>query len=404
MVGFYIGALLFVLIASLFIFVPVIRFNKEQSVNEHSLDWYKVAENELEKDYVAGKLNKAAYDEAVIELKKRLTEDLSKAEGKGKSLVTSGSANAKLFAVAIMLVTGIAMYAALGAHSHMQRWETSVVDRSGLAERAFLKQDPTMSTTNMVDLALGIRTRLVNTPEDATGWMLLGRVLLVLRDQPGSEAAYAKAHALASENKEITIGYSQALLFGEDRDSWQKALNLTKDLLSVDPMNITAMIMFSAANIRLENTSVAKESLNILLQMLSPDDPRHSWAKNELATLTPEQTDASALLTIEIDISEKLLAQLEGYQYVFVFAKSDNMPMPVAAKKVAISEFPMTVTLTDNDAPMPTQKLSSFDTVNVVARLSMDGNIAISDKRLETAQNGVSVGEETTVHLVLTSE
>jgi cytochrome c-type biogenesis protein CcmH len=48
--------------------------------------------------------------------------------------------------------------------------------------------------------------------------------------------------------------------------------------------------------------------------------------------------------------------------------------MPVAAEKHRISDLPFTATLDDSDSPMPTQKLSSLQEVEVFARVSMSGD------------------------------
>jgi cytochrome c-type biogenesis protein CcmH len=39
-----------------------------------------------------------------------------------------------------------------------------------------------------------------------------------------------------------------------------------------------------------------------------------------------------------------------------------------------VQELPLTASLDDGDSPMPTQKLSAMQEVEVIARLSMSGN------------------------------
>jgi cytochrome c-type biogenesis protein CcmH len=48
--------------------------------------------------------------------------------------------------------------------------------------------------------------------------------------------------------------------------------------------------------------------------------------------------------------------------------------MPLAVRKLQLSDLPVSLTLSDDDAMMPTMKLSSFDQVIVGARVSRSGN------------------------------
>ena len=48
--------------------------------------------------------------------------------------------------------------------------------------------------------------------------------------------------------------------------------------------------------------------------------------------------------------------------------------MPLAAKRLTVADLPTTVSLSDSDAMMPQLKLSAFDQVQLVARISRAGD------------------------------
>jgi cytochrome c-type biogenesis protein CcmH len=84
-----------------------------------------------------------------------------------------------------------------------------------------------------------------------------------------------------------------------------------------------------------------------------------------------------ALLQIQVRLDPELAARvrLRGDASVFVIARApDGPPIPVAVEKHGVQELPLTASLDDGDSPMPTQKLSAMQEVEVIARLSMSGN------------------------------
>ena len=67
---------------------------------------------------------------------------------------------------------------------------------------------------------------------------------------------------------------------------------------------------------------------------------------------------------------------LDKNKTVFIYAKSkditDNMPIIVLRKKVA--DLPLIVQLDDSMSMIPSKKLSSYQSVRVIARVSKSGN------------------------------
>ena len=84
---------------------------------------------------------------------------------------------------------------------------------------------------------------------------------------------------------------------------------------------------------------------------------------------------AVAQISLSVDLDESLKNKASPGDLVFIYAKAmQGPPMPLAVKKLKVSDLPVNVSLSDTDAMMPTMKLSSFDQIIVGARISKSGN------------------------------
>jgi cytochrome c-type biogenesis protein CcmH len=72
---------------------------------------------------------------------------------------------------------------------------------------------------------------------------------------------------------------------------------------------------------------------------------------------------------------------------LFVIASAADSPAPVAVERHPLSALPGSFTLSDADAMIPTRKLSLYDEVTIIARISKSGQ--------PTAQSGDVYAEMT---------
>lgn len=85
---------------------------------------------------------------------------------------------------------------------------------------------------------------------------------------------------------------------------------------------------------------------------------------------TAEASTGSKSVTVHVAMDPAIGKTVDPQARLFVFARSDSAPMPLAARTFALSELPLTITLDDSMAMTPQFRLSSARNVYVGARIS----------------------------------
>jgi cytochrome c-type biogenesis protein CcmH len=80
-------------------------------------------------------------------------------------------------------------------------------------------------------------------------------------------------------------------------------------------------------------------------------------------------------LRVRVALAAELQARVQPGDAVFVFARAvSGPPMPLAVKRLSVADLPAEVSLSDSDAMMPQLKISGFEQVQLLARISRSGN------------------------------
>lgn len=397
------------LIAVTFILVPIIRYQTDETKLAASSEWFTNRKQELEQEFKAGLFSEQEYQQALTELKLTAKDELINArteQGKGHSKVNNKKP--VLLAAVLMLLIVVPFYLIKGHYPEVGYWQQTMAKLPELSKKIVEQNSQQVTMQELNDFALGLRTKLA-AKEDPVGWMLLGRVLMSMNDVDGGIAAFEKSYKLAPRNPSNTLSYAQALqLRGEE---WQikRSLTLLQEVMQMQPQNETAVILFGEANLMLQNYPLAQKSFEFAKKMVSQDDPRMQGLDGRLnfiaQQLAPQSTDVGEpLLNIQVQLSEQLKDQLAQFKYLFVFAKTGQMPMPIAVKKLAIADFPAEVQLSNADFMLPEQSLADYPVVNLFARLSLDDQALLASGEWQGQVDNVSTQEKNTITIVIDKE
>ena len=240
-----------------------------------------------------------------------------------------------------------------------------------------------------------LRGRLEEDPADSAGWVLLARSLATVGRFAEAAEAYSRAGALVGEDADILAGEAGARVRASGRFT-EKALDLLERALEADGENATALWLSGlAAARRGENRAAAdfwrralpgvgdaeeKEQLRRLIAQAESGEgmgaeeggagvEEEGW---EWRRRGWERRKGGWEVEVEVSLSPGLSA--DSGDVVFVFARAVSGPrVPLAAVKRGAGELPFVLTLTDGMAMTPELRLSQFEEVDIVARISKSG-------------------------------
>jgi cytochrome c-type biogenesis protein CcmH len=161
-------------------------------------------------------------------------------------------------------------------------------ERGPTAEQvAELSQRPQSEQQAMIEgMVSGLAERLKENPDDADGWMKLGRSYLVLGKSQESVDAFAQAATHAPDRPDIQAAYAEALIMtSPDAQVSAEAGKLLNRVLLLDPMNPRALWHMGRLASSQGDTAQARALWGRLLQQIDPASPEHKLVSDAIASL-----------------------------------------------------------------------------------------------------------------------
>ncbi|MFG0606612.1 c-type cytochrome biogenesis protein CcmI [Vibrio mimicus] len=373
---FWISTLLLIAIAVVFIVIPFIqkRANNDQELrDELNKAFYKDRLKELEEETEEGIV--VDQQDLIADLKQTLLDDIPTQQKHQQENKVS------LWIVvvpSVLLVVGLsyALYAKFGNYQHVQAWQQVSAQLPELSKKLMSPQAE-LSDEEMNDLTLALRTRLHYQADDVTGWLLLGRIGLANRDLETAVGAMKKAFALDSEDPDVKFGYAQALMLSNDPVDQQeaKAVLLKLAQRGYADLRVYSLLAFDA--FESGDFPAAIKYWSLMQQAIGPQDSRYEMLSRSIESARKKMGEGIAdgkSVKVTINVAEQV--KIDPNAVLIVSVHAPGSPMPVAAARYPIGEFPRTVVLDDNNSMMQGSKLSSLESYVVRVRIDTDGNVA----------------------------
>ncbi|TAN71270.1 MAG: c-type cytochrome biogenesis protein CcmI [Methylobacter sp.] len=339
---------------------------------------------ELKEQLQAGALSQALYDEQLADLEQALSDDLDIEPSVQSS--SQGRWMALVLVFAIPVVAG-SLYWVLGNYqslSQVDQLATSAPPMNG--ESAAKLQEQAQQLEQMKKMVAGLAERLEKQPDDALGWTMLGRSYKYLQQYPKAVEAFERAYKLLGEQPEIMLLYADALAFANNEQLVGKPAELVFKALAMEPDNVTGLWLGGMVKAQTGDFSAAMSLWKKLEALLPPGSDAHQEIQGllaKLATQMPEgavaqaesKTAKTASIEVQVNLAPELQKSADPSDTVFIYAQALSGPkMPLAIVRKQVSELPLSVNLSDAMAMMPNMKLSNFEQVKLLARISKAGD------------------------------
>ncbi|ASO61561.1 cytochrome c biogenesis protein CcmH [Salmonella enterica subsp. arizonae serovar 53:-:- str. SA20100345] len=205
-----------------------------------------------------------------VRLKQEEFSDAVPADGK-----RAGS-GAYVPGIVIALIVAAISYYQTGSYGQVKIWRQATALTPVLLERALDPKAQPLNEEEMARLALGLRTRLQNDAGNVEGWLMLGRIGMVLGNAGTATGAYANAYRLDPKNRDAALGYAEALTRSSDPEDNRRSGELLRRLVRSDHTDIRVLSLYAFNAFEQGRFGEAVAAWEMMLKLLPAGDARRA--------------------------------------------------------------------------------------------------------------------------------
>ncbi|MBL8314964.1 MAG: c-type cytochrome biogenesis protein CcmI [Rubrivivax sp.] len=282
-----------------------------------------------------------------------------------------------------------------------------------------------MGSDQMAALVEKLADRMKSNPQDAEGWVMLGRSYAAMGRADDALVALDKAVKLQPQEASILADYADALAVKNGRTLDGEPMQYIERALKADPNHVKSLVLAGTAYFNRGDYAGAVRYWDRVAQVGSPDNPlvqvaadgaAEARSRGQLpaaatAAATPAATApaASGVAAIiataaapgpgagsvsgTVSIHPDLLAKTSPDDAVFIFARAESgSRMPLALMRKQVKDLPVAFTLDDSMAMSPAAKISGTAKLVLGARVSKSGQAMPQAGDLEGLSETVAPG------------
>lgn len=235
-----------------------------------------------------------------------------------------------------------------------------------------------------IEMVARLAARMVESPDDVEGWLLLGRSYMVLGQYVLARQAYSEAWARTPiPDNELKLSFAEASILTDRASLGGEAGRLVEEVLEADPGNQGALWYGGLVAMELGRQDMACSRWSALLAANPPPEVAdvlstsiESLSCGPATAAVPAPAGAADGPTIALNVrlgESRSIESLGPQAALFIFARAPGGGPPVAVIREPVSAIPGEFTLSDSNTMLPGSSLADFPELSLVARLSTSG-------------------------------
>jgi len=374
--------------AMLFVVLPLWRSSSENRTVQRdsaNLEIFRDQIAEMDADLRNGLLTQEMYEQGKRELQTRLLDEVSEVPNVKVAVRNPLKVLAIVLSV-VLPVMAVGIYWNVG-NRHAILKKESIVSAEGfnrVGSEASLK---------------ALEEELAAKPDDAEGLLLLARSYSERERFAEAAQAYDRLTRLIPNEAQLWADYADVLAMASGKTLAGAPTKLLNKALALDPDNFKALALSGSAAMERGDFAATVNHWEKLLKMIPQNDENakivesgiqqarvlmaqkgggKSAAKNQVQSAQESAQTVQGgkeRITGTVVLSESLKSRASPDDTVFVLVRAAEGPkMPLAIVRKQVKDLPLKFTLDDSTSMSPQMKLSNFDQVVVIARVSKSGN------------------------------
>jgi cytochrome c-type biogenesis protein CcmH len=392
MTVFIIAAAVMSLLSLLFIVPPLLR--KQEAAKprtlsgELNLQVLRDQLHELDADLARGTIDAPAFQDARLELERRVAEEVRPGAARiGSDVVRRWPAALLGLAVPVL---ALALYGMLGSPAGLDQALVRPLDAKAHE----------LTEAQIVSMVDSLAQRLKGKPDDIEGWSMLARSYNALGRFGEAADAYAQLlKRVTPDDAELLADYADTLAMAHNKSLRGEPEQLIARALAADPANVKALALAGSAAFERKAYREAVQQWRKVMALVAPESEMGRSTMNGIreaealagdpvsaaaapiapaaaaspATTAPAAGASNVAGTVELDPA--LRAKVADTDVVFIFARAQEGPrFPLAVLRKQVKDLPIRFVLDDSMSMVPEAKLSNFPMVVVGARISKNGS------------------------------
>ena len=372
-----------------------VSLDEEKNRKNTNVRLFKEQKDQLQQQQDRGEIDSEQYQRLVMDAQRLLLANTELDAIEGSKIAGTGRWLLPLLLMGTFATTW-AIYSDIGAAE-----DEKIV--ALMNKMATLETESTDIPELNQELISTIEGRVKERTSNIYYWVILAQAAIADNNVLAASNYFSSALEVEPRDSQLLAQYAETLFLVDDNKFTQRVRAAVDKAFAADSNNQTVLGLkgieaFAGKNFELAETYWlgAQSQVNPESAVFKGLQVGIDRARDFIAENSGSDTDVSQLSEIQvelrIDLSLGAKVPRRPDQRVFIAAvRESGPPMPLAAKKILASQLPMRVVLTDKDAIIPGQDLTTEIKIKVVARLSNSGSATPQSGDWEASSESVDL-------------